>query len=96
LPGHGHPFTDVMTRVDELRAHHEQRSATLMEKLAAYPAGAQAWELAGALFAGRLRNFDDQRFALVETVAHLEYLCGEGDVNRQRQGGAISYTLATR
>ncbi len=64
LPGHGHQFTDVMTRVDELRAHHEERSATLMEKLAAYPAGAQAWELASALFAGRLRTSDDQRFAL--------------------------------
>jgi hypothetical protein len=85
-----------MTRVDELRAHHEERSAILMQKLTAYPAGAQAWELASALFAGRLRTSDDQRFALVETVAHLEYLCGEGRVNRQRQSDAISYTLATR
>src|SRR5262249_5949194 len=41
LPGHGHPFTDIMTRVDELRAHHEERSATLIEQLAAHPAGAQ-------------------------------------------------------
>ena len=96
LPGHGHPFTDVMARVDELRAHHEERSAALMEKLAAYSAGAQAWELASALFAGRLHTSDDQRFALVETVAHLEYLCGEGHVDRQRQSDAISYTLAKR
>jgi glyoxylase-like metal-dependent hydrolase (beta-lactamase superfamily II) len=96
LPGHGHPFTDVMTRADELRAHHEERSATLTEKLAARPAGAQAWELASALFAGRLRTSDDQRFALVETVAHLEYLRGEGRVDRKRQGGAVSYTLAAR
>ncbi|HEX3271587.1 MAG TPA: MBL fold metallo-hydrolase [Ktedonobacterales bacterium] len=96
LPGHGHPFTDATTRVDELRAHHEERSATLMGQLAAHPAGAQAWELASALFAGRLRTSDDQRFALVETVAHLEYLCGEGRVDRQRQSDVISYILATR
>jgi glyoxylase-like metal-dependent hydrolase (beta-lactamase superfamily II) len=96
LPGHGKPFSDVMTRVDELRAHHEERSATLIEMLAPYPAGAQAWGLASALFAGRLHTSDDQRFALVETVAHLEYLCGEGRVNRQRHSDAISYTLATR
>jgi glyoxylase-like metal-dependent hydrolase (beta-lactamase superfamily II) len=96
LPGHGHQFADVMTRVDELRAHHEERSAILVEKLAAYPAGAQAWELASALFVGRLRTPDDERFALVETVAHLEYLCGEGRVDRQRQSDAISYILATR
>jgi hypothetical protein len=82
--------------VDELRAHHEERSATLMGQLAAHPAGAQAWELASALFAGRLRTSDDQRFALVETVAHLEYLCGEGRVDRQRQSDVISYILATR
>ncbi|HEY7094803.1 MAG TPA: MBL fold metallo-hydrolase [Ktedonobacterales bacterium] len=96
LPGHGSPFTNVMARVDELRAHHEERSAILVEKLAAYPAGAQAWELASALFAGRLRTADDQRFALVETVAHLKYLCGESRVDRQRQSDAISYILATR
>jgi hypothetical protein len=95
LPGHGHPFTDVMARVDELRAHHEERSATFMEQLATHPAGARAGELASALFAGRLRTPADQRFALVETVAHLEYLCGEGRVDRQRHSGAICYTLAT-
>jgi glyoxylase-like metal-dependent hydrolase (beta-lactamase superfamily II) len=96
LPGHGHPFTDLVTRVDELRAHHEERSATLMEQVAAHPGGAQAWELASALFAGRLRSAEDQRFALVETVAHLEYLCGEGRVARQRQSDVIRYTLAAR
>jgi glyoxylase-like metal-dependent hydrolase (beta-lactamase superfamily II) len=96
LPGHGQPFTDVTARVDDLCSHHLERSATLLDQLATYPTGAQAWELASALFAGRLHTADDQRFALVETVAHLEYLCGEGRVDRQRQSGAISYTLATR
>jgi hypothetical protein len=67
-----------------------------MTQLAAYPAGAQAWELASALFAGRLHTPDDERFALVETVAHFEYLCDEGRVDRQRHSGAIRYTLATR
>jgi glyoxylase-like metal-dependent hydrolase (beta-lactamase superfamily II) len=95
LPGHGQPFTDLAGRVDELRAHHEERSAILLEALSAYPAGAQAWELASALFEGRLRSADDQRFALVETLAHLERLRSEGAVDQARKDEAISYTVCT-
>jgi len=96
LPGHGQPFTDLARRVKELRAHHEERGAILLKALAAYPTGAQAWELASALFEGRLRNADDQRFALVETLAHLERLRGEGAVEQAQRDGAIWYTSSTR
>jgi glyoxylase-like metal-dependent hydrolase (beta-lactamase superfamily II) len=93
LPGHGRPFLDLAGRVDELRAHHEERSATVQATMAARPAGATAGALASVLFGGRLRTTDDQRFALVETLAHLEYLRGAGQVVRQRRGGKMIYTL---
>jgi glyoxylase-like metal-dependent hydrolase (beta-lactamase superfamily II) len=96
LPGHGRPFTDLARRVDELRAHHEERGAHLLAALATHPSGAQTWELASALFAGRLHNADDQRFALVETLAHLEYLRSEGLVARKRRRDIVAYTLAVR
>jgi glyoxylase-like metal-dependent hydrolase (beta-lactamase superfamily II) len=95
LPGHGHPFTDLVRRVDELRAHHVERSATLLQALALYPTGAQAWELASALFAGRLRTVDDQRFALAETLAHLERMRIDGILEQARKDGATRYTIST-
>lgn len=94
LPGHGRPFTDLTGRVDALRFHHEERGAALLAMVADHSTGAQAWELASALFAGRLRTADDQRFALVETLAHLEYLCGLGQVARTQQDNGIFYTVA--
>jgi len=79
-----------------LRAHHEERSAKLLEALAAYSTGAQAWQLASALFEGRLRGADDQRFALVETLAHLERLCNERVIVQAQKDGAISYSASTQ
>jgi len=96
LPGHGLPFPDLVRRIDELRAHHEERSAKLLEALAAYSTGAQAWQLASALFEGRLRGADDQRFALVETLAHLERLCNERVIVQAQKDGAISYSASTQ
>jgi glyoxylase-like metal-dependent hydrolase (beta-lactamase superfamily II) len=95
LPGHGRPFDDLGKRADELRVHHEERSANVLAELAARPKGASAWSLASALFARRLATADDQRFALVETLAHLEYLRGRRQVKRERRNEVISYTLAT-
>ena len=92
LPGHGRPFTGLSERVDALRSHHKERSATLLAEVATRPAGASSWELASALFAERLRTVDDQRFALVETLAHLEHLRGTGQVRRERQDDVIVYT----
>ncbi len=95
LPGHGRPFADLTGRADALRTHHVDRSAALLAEVALHAAGAQAWEAASALFTGRLRTADDQRFALVETLAHLEYLRGAGQVARVQQSGLFSYIVAT-
>jgi glyoxylase-like metal-dependent hydrolase (beta-lactamase superfamily II) len=93
LPGHGHPFSDLAARVDELRLHHEERAAQTLALLAARPDGADAYTLASDLFGGRLRNADDHRFALAETLAHLEDLRAQGQVERvaHDEGGHITY-----
>jgi len=96
LPGHGHPFTDLAGRVDELREHHEERAEQTMAALAAHPGGADAYTLAADLFGERLRGPDDHRFALVETLAHLEALRADGRVERDERDGCITYVaLAT-
>jgi glyoxylase-like metal-dependent hydrolase (beta-lactamase superfamily II) len=96
LPGHGHPFTALAERADELCVHHEERSQMVLDLLVERPGGAHASDLADALFEGRLRNADDRRFALAETLAHLEYLRYEGRVDRATgPDGVIRYAVTT-
>lgn len=91
LPGHRRPFTDVAGRVEELRAHHEERSAALLTLLRAQPDGATGAALAGGLFGERLRSSEDWRFALAETLAHLEYLRHRGDASREERDNVYFY-----
>jgi hypothetical protein len=68
-----------------------ERGDQLLGILAAHPRGATAWALSPALFARPLVNPDDQRFALAETLAHLEYLRTEGRVEREMRDGLSLY-----
>jgi glyoxylase-like metal-dependent hydrolase (beta-lactamase superfamily II) len=94
LPGHGRPFADLAGRVDELRAHHEERARQTLATLATHPAGADAYTLAAELFGARLRTADDHRFALVETLAHLEDLRARGRVELCERSGRLVYVEA--
>jgi glyoxylase-like metal-dependent hydrolase (beta-lactamase superfamily II) len=91
LPGHRRPFADLARRVDELRHHHEERSELLLGILEGHGEGASAGALSAALFGARLSNPDDQRFALAETLAHLEYLRAEARVGRGLREGVYTY-----
>lgn len=94
LPGHRQPFVKLTERVDALRAHHLERSAYLRETLHTYPEGATAATLSSALFGERLRGPDDRRFALVETLAHLEYLRLDGRADHAKYDGVMHYRPA--
>lgn len=96
LPGHGRPFATLAARVDALRAHHEERSAAVLAVVHDHPAGISGYALATIIFGSRLRTSDDRRFALVEMLAHLEYLCGEGHAAREERDGQIVYTAAVQ
>lgn len=78
LPGHGDPFTDVPQRVERTLEHHEKRLSQLRQALRARPL--TAWEAAHHVaWSGGRRKFEEfdmwnQRLALLETLAHLEYL----------------------
>jgi glyoxylase-like metal-dependent hydrolase (beta-lactamase superfamily II) len=91
LPGHGRPFADLAGRVDELRAHHVERSAQTLALLGAHRDGASAYTIAAELFGARLRTPDDRRFALAETLAHLEYLRHAGDAELAEHDGRVTY-----
>ncbi|MGZ6390834.1 MAG: MBL fold metallo-hydrolase [Ktedonobacterales bacterium] len=91
LPGHRRPLTDLATRAEELRAHHEERSAFTLASLAAHPTGSHAASIAAELFGARLRTEEDRRFALAETLAHLEYLRSEERATREQRDGVFYY-----
>ncbi|HEX9039248.1 MAG TPA: MBL fold metallo-hydrolase [Ktedonobacterales bacterium] len=96
LPGHRAPISDLSARVDELRAHQVERSDAVRALVAREVDGAVAGDVATALFGVRLRTVDDRRFAMAETLAHLEHLRLRGALHRERRDELFVYTLAGR
>jgi glyoxylase-like metal-dependent hydrolase (beta-lactamase superfamily II) len=94
LPGHGRPFANLERRADELRAHHEERAGEIVDLLEARPAGSHAFALATALFGERLRAVEHRRFALAETLAHLEDLRERGLVRRHDDAAPVLFAAA--
>ena len=80
LPGHKALITDWRGRVNELQAHH---AARLERTLAATSGGATVYEAGQQVFdGGGAFSSHEWRFAMAETLAHLEYLELQGRVRR--------------
>ena len=89
LPGHGETVADPVTRAHEILEHHERR---LDETTAALgPEPRNAYEVSVALF-GTSLDASGRRFALAETLAHLERLVQEGRAARTGDDRNVSYT----
>ena len=98
LPDHGSPFSDHRKRIDQLLAHHKQRSE------AAYGAlgknGKDAWEVTLALD-GLLPDRDPlDRLPLIRkfihtrhTFAYLQHLVAQGKARKERRHGRILFFL---
>jgi glyoxylase-like metal-dependent hydrolase (beta-lactamase superfamily II) len=78
LPSHGMPFLGLHQRLEELVAHHEER---LDATLAACARPTTAASVLEALFP-RALDPHQTGFALAETLAHLNYLLGQGMLRR--------------
>jgi len=90
LPAHDWPFEDLHGRIDALLAFHDAR---LEATLAAVGGGATAFEVMHALFA-RVDDVHQLRFALGETLAHLNRLVAEGRLLRTTADDAWRFALA--
>jgi len=89
LPGHGEPIRDPAGRARELKEHHRLR---LEETAAALgPQPKTGYELSFALFGADLKPAG-RRFAIAETLSHLERLVHAGDAIREEDTGAVTYT----
>ncbi|SFB39820.1 Glyoxylase, beta-lactamase superfamily II [Cohnella sp. OV330] len=94
-PGHREPFARYGTRVAELRDHHARRlvrMAALAAELAARDKGRfAAFAMCEALFGERIGgNPHNLRFAMAETIAHLERMTFEETLVRDRGSDAAA------
>jgi glyoxylase-like metal-dependent hydrolase (beta-lactamase superfamily II) len=80
LPGHKALITEWRLRLDELLHHHAQR---LDHTLAAIQGGATVYEASLKVFNSLTFTPHEWRFAMVETLAHLENLRLRGKVRQE-------------
>ena len=88
-PGHGEPVEDPSGRARELLEHHARRLADAAGALDDHPRS--GFELSHALFPN-VTTPQQRRFAVAETLSHLERLVVEGRAARTRHVGIVSYT----
>ena len=89
LPGHGPVLEDAAARAREIAAHHGDRLDATAAALRPEPQ--TAWELSRTVFERAPRS--QFRFALTETLAHLERLVRLG--RRRAPRGALPVRFAT-
>ncbi len=83
LPSHNLPFTGLHARLDQLADHHHDR---LGETLAACAESRTGIEVQEQLFQRKLDGHEIF-FAIGETLAHLHFLIGSGQIERVRKDG---------
>jgi glyoxylase-like metal-dependent hydrolase (beta-lactamase superfamily II) len=95
LPAHEYTFSNLSDRVDEIIEHHKQRQNEILTILhdnhhSAYEIAAHVtWNTPGVTF----RQFPPMQkmVATTETIAHLEYICYEGQARKTEENGRIYY-----
>ena len=90
-PGHGEPVREPAERARELLEHHRRRLAKTYEALGDEPR--TGYEVSLALFGDQLSP-QQRRFAVAETLSHLERLVVLGQAARGSVDGALAYTAA--
>jgi glyoxylase-like metal-dependent hydrolase (beta-lactamase superfamily II) len=89
LPGHGDPLEDPPGRARELIDHHAERLAATAEALGGEPR--TGYEVSFPLFGADLKP-SARRFAVAETLSHLERLVREGGAQRHEDVDLVTYT----
>jgi glyoxylase-like metal-dependent hydrolase (beta-lactamase superfamily II) len=88
-PGHGDPIDDAASRARELIEHHRRRLDATAAALSDGPR--TAYEVSLSLF-GEDLGPTQRRFAVAETLSHLERLVREERAARSGDGQLLTYT----
>jgi len=91
LPGHGEPMADPSRRASELIQHHRARLEATSSVLGDAPRS--GYDVSFPLFGDDLKPAA-RRFAVAETLSHLERLVHEGAARRHEDDGVVAYTHA--
>jgi glyoxylase-like metal-dependent hydrolase (beta-lactamase superfamily II) len=91
VAGHGEPIADPSGRARELLAHHRERLDATAAALGDEPKS--GYEVSFPLFGVDLKP-SARRFAVAETLSHLERLVCEGAVRRHETADSVTYTSA--
>jgi glyoxylase-like metal-dependent hydrolase (beta-lactamase superfamily II) len=91
-PGHGEPITDAAARARELIEHHRRRLAVTQAALSEEER--TAYEVSLAVFGAELA-LTQRRFAVAETLSHLERLVHERRAARTGDAQRVTYTGPT-
>ncbi|HLJ82400.1 MAG TPA: MBL fold metallo-hydrolase [Ktedonobacterales bacterium] len=95
LPGHGHPFTDLKRRTDELAGIYSRELVVTARILAGAPDGLAAYALAHQLYDARWHSRESRLLAIAEAGARLEHLRFLGRAERSEGAdGSITYRRA--
>jgi len=88
-PGHGEPIDDAAARAREIIEHHRERLDQIAGTLKREPQS--GYEVSRAVFGDELGPAQ-RRFAVAETLSHLERLIREGRAARVGDTRAVTYT----
>jgi hypothetical protein len=87
LPAHGHPFTNLVGRVESIKQHHLQRLDRLRKAAGDFGRPATVGEFAEQLFPPHVLG----AMADSETYAHLEHLRRAGELRRDTSDPVYQY-----
>jgi glyoxylase-like metal-dependent hydrolase (beta-lactamase superfamily II) len=79
LPSHGRPFRGLHRRIDQLKSHHDERFAEVMQACGSRPHSAA--DLLMVMFKRKL-DLHQTTFAMGEAIAHLNALWLAGSLRR--------------
>ena len=91
VPSHGRPFEGHRGWIDNTRQHHVNRCDTIIDALGDDPL--DAYRIAGAVW-GEHRSLLDRRFAMSESLSHLEYMALEHRVEKIHIDGIAHWKRA--
>lgn len=98
LPGHGGPFAELRSRVEQIASHHRERLAEIRGVMT--PAGESAAEIARQLtWVGRADGWAhldraNRGSALAETLAHLRLMDRDGEITTIEVDGVVRWSPA--
>ncbi|BCU80609.1 MBL fold metallo-hydrolase [Polycladomyces abyssicola] len=88
LPAHGEVIDNLSSRIDEIISHHERR---LIQMLDLAKEGQSAYQIADGIFGHKNLTPHQWRFAIAETLAHLEFLVSGQKLVKVKNRGIIQY-----